>query len=350
MHCRWAVSRAFPFPSGSETEEAAADQAGGRSITAKDMLDASAEQLTKRFADRPADKARVVQTLGDLYLTLHDFEGAAPVLSRFLDSPDAGADPEAQAHIQFDLASVEFNRGNVETAQRLLQHAQTFWAENPERYRGPTIHSYSIQSQIQAAHGNLPGAIQTLRDALAESTAFNGESAEDTMTFAGDLGVLLMLNNQLEEADRMMNRAWAALQAVGRSKTEEGMTVLNNIAVNAIHRNDRPRAETLLRQVIDLRKQSFGPSAALAMQENNLGKVLLRSSRAEEAVPWLDEAVSMSKQFSGDHSQDTVRVLQSDAEAHLSTHDLKTAEPLVQTSLEGAKSALGKKVPFTATA
>jgi len=47
------------------------------------------------------------------------------------------------------------------------------------------------------------------------------------MTLAGDLGVTLMLNNQLEEADQMMNRAWNDLQAAGRSQTEEGMTLLN---------------------------------------------------------------------------------------------------------------------------
>jgi len=91
------------------------------------MLDASAEQLSRRFADKPAEKARVLQVLGDLYLTLHDFEGAAPVLSRFLDSADAGADPEARAHIQLDLAMVEFDRGNLESAQRLLTQAQHFW-------------------------------------------------------------------------------------------------------------------------------------------------------------------------------------------------------------------------------
>jgi len=77
----------------------AVEQAVGRSPSAKEMLDASAEQLSRRFADKPAEKARVLQVLGDLYLTLHDFEGAAPVLSRFLDSADAGAGSEARAHI-----------------------------------------------------------------------------------------------------------------------------------------------------------------------------------------------------------------------------------------------------------
>jgi hypothetical protein len=95
----------------------------------------------------------------------------------------------------------------------------------------------------------MAGAILILRQALTESVALNGETAEDTMTLAGDLGVTLMLNNQLEEADQMMNRAWNDLQAAGRSQTEEGMTLLNNIAVNAIHRNDLPRAEKLLREL-----------------------------------------------------------------------------------------------------
>ncbi|HWM67546.1 MAG TPA: serine/threonine-protein kinase [Steroidobacteraceae bacterium] len=324
----------------------AVEQAVGRSPSAKEMLDASAEQLSRRFADKPAEKARVLQVLGDLYLTLHDFEGAAPVLSRFLDSADAGADPEARAHIQLDLAMVEFDRGNLESAQRLLTQAQHFWDDHTGRYRAQLVHSRSLQSQIQGAHGDVPGAIQTLRQALAESVALNGETAEDTMTLAGDLGVTLMLNNQLEEADQMMNRAWNDLQAAGRSQTEEGMTLLNNIAVNAVHRNDLPRAEKLLREVIDLRKQSFGPSAALAMQENNLGKVLLRAGRPREALPLLDEALAMSQRFTGDHSQDTVRVYQTEAEVRLDLEDVKTAEPFVQFAMDRARAAYGEKSPM----
>ena len=323
-------------------------QAGGRSINAKEMLDASAEQLAKRFADKPAEKARVLQVLGDLYLTLHDFEGAAPLLSRFLESPDSGADPEARARIQFDLASVELNRGNIDKAKQLLEQAQNFWNAAPERYRGQLIHSRSLQAQVLFAHGDVAGAIRLLRDALNESVAYNGENSEDTMTLAGDLGTYLMQSSQFEEADRMMTRAWNALQAAGRDKTEEGITILNNIAVNAIYRNDLPRAEKMLRLVIDLRKQSFGPSAALAMHESNLGKVLVRSGRPLEAVPLLHEARTMSQHFTGDHSGDTLLAYQNEAEAQLALKDAKAAEPLVQSSLDGCEAQYGKRSPICA--
>lgn len=323
----------------------AAAQAGGRSISAKEMLDASAEQLAKRFADKPAEKARVLKVLGDLYLTLHDFEGAAPMLSRFLDSPESAADPEARAHIQLDLAAAELHRGNVDAAQRLLDQALDFLNRSPDRYRAQLVHSRIIQSQVQSTRGNFTEAIRILRAALTESVAVNGEVAEDTMTIAGDLGLNLMQNNQLEEADQMLTRAWNDLQALGRDKTEEGMTLLNNIAANAVHRNDLPRAEALLRQAIDLRKQSFGPSAALAMFENNLAKVLVREGRPRDAVPLFDDALSMAQRFTGDHSHETLSVYQNAAEAHLSLGDTKSAEPLVQFALSGALAQYGEHNP-----
>jgi non-specific serine/threonine protein kinase/serine/threonine-protein kinase len=323
-------------------------QAGGRSINAKEMLDASAEQLAKRFADKPAEKARVLQVLGDLYLTLHDFEGAAPLLSRFLESADAGADPEARARIEFDLAIVELNRGNIDKARQLLEQAQGFWNTAPERYRGQLIHSRSAQAQVQAARGDVAGAIGLLHDSLDESAMYNGESSEDTMTLAGDLGTYLMQANQFEEADKMMTRAWNALQAAGRDKTEEGITMLNNIAVNAIYRNDLPRAEKMLRLVIDLRKQAFGPSAALAMHESNLGKVLVRSGRPLEAVPLLHDARTMSQHFTGDHSGDTLLAYQNEAEAQLALKDAKAAEPLVQSALDGCAAQYGERSPICA--
>jgi len=54
----------------------------------------------------------------------------------------------------------------------------------------------------------------------------------------------------------------------------------------------------------------------------------------------------MPRQFSGDHSQDTVRVYQTDAEAHLAIKDIKGAEPLVQASLDGARAQFGEKSPL----
>ncbi len=326
----------------------AADQAGGRSMSAKEVLDASADQLAQHFADKPVEKARVLQTLGDLYLSLHDFEGAAPLLSRFLESPDAGADPEAQAHIRFDLAAVELNRGNADSAQRQLELAQAFWNRDPEHYRAQLIHSRSVQAQVQDASGDAAGSIQTLRTAVAESVAFNGEASEDTMTLVGDLGTILMQNNQPEEAEQMMNRAWNDLQAAGRGKTEEGLTLLNNRAVNAMNHDNLPLAEGLLRQAVNLRKQAFGPSAALARQESNLGRVLLRSGRPDEAVVMLDEALAMAQRFTGDHSQVTLLAYQGEAEAQLVLKNSKAAESFVQLALDGCRAEYGEHHPMYA--
>ncbi len=318
------------------------EQAGRKSISAKDVLDASTEQLMQGLAGKPVEKARAMQAFGDLYLTMHDFEGAGPILSRFLESSEADAAPDIRAHIELDLAYIEQSRGNVDTAQRLLIRAQDFWSRDADKYRGQMIQSRSTQAQIQAARGDLDGAIRTLRDALSESTAFNGETARDTLVITGDLGAILMQNNQLEEADRMMKRAWNALQAAGRGQTEEAIALLNNIAVNAIRRNDLPRAEKLLRQVIDMRRQTFSPSAELAAQENNLGKVLLLSGRPRDSIPLLDDALGMARHFTGDHSQLAIRVLQSAAEARLAMKDAKAAEPLVQSALDGAKAEFGE--------
>jgi non-specific serine/threonine protein kinase/serine/threonine-protein kinase len=326
----------------------AVDQGSGRSVSAKQMLDASADQLTQHFADRPAEKARVLQTLGDLYLSLHDFEGAAPLLSQFLETPDAGADPAAQAHIRLDLAAVELNRGNADSARHQLELAQTFWNRDSERYRAQLIHSRSVQAQVQDAHGDVAGSIQTLRAALAESAAFNGEASEDTMTLAGDLGTTLMQDNQPDEAEHMMNRAWNDLQATGRGKTEEGLTLLNNRAVNAMNHDDLALAEKLLRHAVDLRKQSFGPSAALARQESNLGRVLVRTGRPSEAVVLLDDALAMAQRFTGDHSQITLLAYQGEAEAQLVLKNRKAAESFVQLALEGSRAEYGDHHPMVA--
>jgi eukaryotic-like serine/threonine-protein kinase len=328
----------------------AQEQGGIQAARAKEMLDASADQLIRRFADAPVEKARSMAVLADLYLTLYSFDGAASILTTFLSSPDAEADPQAKAKIQFDLAQIEFKRGNVEKARALVQGAQNFWNGDDDRYRGELIHSRSMQSQLQAAKGDVDGAIRVLREALSASMTFNGDIGDDTITLEGDLGAALLKNNQLDEADELMTRAWTAIQAAGRTKSQDGITLLHNLGVNAIYKNDLARAETIFRQIIDIQRQAFGSSTALATSQNDLAEVLVRSGRASEALPLLADARAMLQKFTGDDSSDTLSTFQTEAEARILLRDMNAAEPLVHIVVAGMLKQFGSRSPLYANA
>lgn len=69
--------------------------------------------------------------------------------------------------------------------------------------------------------------------------------------------------------------------------------------------------------------------------QGNLGKIMLKAKRPRDALVQLDEALPMTRKYTGEHSLLTTYILQSIAEAHIQSGELKLASE----SLAQAKNA-----------
>ena len=108
-------------------------QQGGAGITAKAMLDRSAQRVLKEYRDDPQLAGKVVVTLADLYGALNDIEGQVPLLEGFLAAAGPDADRESVALVQQKLAQLELFRGHLPVAAELLPKAEALWASAPEK-------------------------------------------------------------------------------------------------------------------------------------------------------------------------------------------------------------------------
>ena len=295
----------------------AGENAGSESLTAKQVLDKSARNLADQYRDQPQTRAELLETLGALYGYMNDYDGAAPLLREYLASPESHAAPVNRAEITSQLADVELQRGNAGEARKLLDEAQAYWNQDPGQHRVALATSRQLQAQLERQESGLPKAIRTLQAALLEHDAYFGRQHVSTANLLNSLGIAYQSNGDLDLADAAFRDAWDVYGAIGQQTSAGGLLVMGNWATVAFRKGDFADAEERMRRASTLRRDLYGPSAALAAMQANLGKVILRARRPDEAIPLLVESLAMSREFTGDQSQLTAYILQSLTEAHV---------------------------------
>jgi non-specific serine/threonine protein kinase/serine/threonine-protein kinase len=313
----------------------AAEEKGEGELTAKQVLERSASQLMAKPAGAAAQRLEVFQALGELYAAIDDYEGAAPIFRHYLATAGAGADPALRAEIQHNLAIAEFRLGNAAEARRQLGQAQAFWHADARRYRESLASSRVIQSQLERDAGNVDGAIRTLREGLAERIAISGRGHRETAYALNALGLAQMNAGQLQDADRTLAEATQIMRALGKEDSGNTLTMISNQAVIAAMLGDSARAEPLFVKAVQLRRQLYGRSAALAALQQNLGRLMVRSGRVAEAQPLLEDALAMSREFTGEKSPMSLTIMLSVAEARIAL-----AGEAAESSLQDALRAI----------
>ncbi|HEY0179771.1 MAG TPA: tetratricopeptide repeat protein, partial [Dokdonella sp.] len=250
------------------------------------------------------------------------------------------------AKLRMFYALAELRSGDVDSAAHELALAQAFWNGDRERFGDALARSRIVEGQIAKQRGDFDGAVRVYRAAVPEAVATLGADADDTINIENSLALVLMQTGELDEAEALMQHVLAAKEALGRT-SDDAVTARQNLGAIAFSRGDYARAESLLRAALDARRDTYGPSAAMAAAELSLARTLIRSGRPDAAQDALAEAAQMALHFTGDHSPLTLAVDQAEAEAAIARGDAAAAAPLVERALK-EDAAFGDKTPLYA--
>jgi len=278
-----------------------AGAAGGETPTAKAVLDAAAARLAREYSGETARYADVAIAISDLYFHLNDYVGAEAVLRELLALGEA-VPAAALAMAKHNLAQLQYRGQQADEARAALAEAQGYWQADPERFRGELLESRLLQSQLERAEGDRTRALATLRAALVERVAVSGERHRDTAILINNLGIAEFEAGELDAAVASFTRADAIWQALDLARSADALNTLNNWASAEQRRGDRDAAIALFERALGLRRELYGPSAALAALASNLGKTLLQAGRHAEALPLLREARELGKRYAGERS------------------------------------------------
>ncbi len=316
--------------------------------TAKQLLDHTAQRLQLEFDQRPPADARTLQVLGDLYAEMDDFESAATLLIKYITLAKPGSDDVAVAEAKQTLAAVEIRRGHVSSARSVLSEAQAFWMRDPERYKRQIAESEGVEATILRETGRRDEAINLLRSGMARIGTLYGADSTEAATRHHNLGVHLLEMGRIDEAETEFTEAWRALAKGGRERSVIGIAVLNHRAAIAYRRQDLGGAETMWREAVTLRRGLYGPSAALAVMEMNLGRLLLQRDHAADALPVIEEALAMALSFAGTNGMQAIALRNSRAVALVMLERLDDAETEIQLALRAASAGFGINHPYYA--
>jgi non-specific serine/threonine protein kinase/serine/threonine-protein kinase len=123
------------------------------------------------------------------------------------------------------------------------------------------------------------------------------------------------------------------------------MNTANNLAVTELLLGRPEAAAPMFAEAVRLRRELFGPSAALAALINNYAKTLLQQGDAATALPLAEEAASMARSFAGEGSMLHAAATAGQSEALIGVDRVPEALTVAEAGLQSARAASGPGTP-----
>jgi tetratricopeptide (TPR) repeat protein len=196
-------------------EHANPDSAGGRQVTALEMLDRGVERIQGQFLDRPAIRARLLDVFGQINNWLQRYERSRPILEEALRlvGQVAGEDSAAYADTLERLAHVHLESGDLDAAERMQREvlelrARHLGVDDPLYTDGLNNLANSLVTR-----GAYAEAEELLNEARARRVAFFGEGHHEVASIDYGLATVYAYDGRVALAVETYQRALASLQA-----------------------------------------------------------------------------------------------------------------------------------------
>lgn len=264
--------------------EAADPGQGGKrhDVTARELLDQGRARLEAQLRDQPAQRARLLEVLADVYDRLGARSKALDAYDEALRTGTLTAAREAwlQSRRTLLLANSRRNEEAVAAGERAYALARSL---SPPDI--PLLATLENRLGVALTNlGRLDEAEPLLQASLARYLALHGEANSNTASLLHNLARLALRREQLDTAEALFRRSLAAGRAGRGAQADETLDTQTQLARLLADRQQFPEALTLLRDAVQAREAVWGPrSEHLASALNELGTVELDAGLAAEA-------------------------------------------------------------------
>jgi tetratricopeptide (TPR) repeat protein len=332
-------------------------EARGNAVTAREMLDKGATRVQSELAKEPAVQARLMDTLGTVYMGLGLYPQARPLLDQAVATRrrlpgvdpldlsdslghqgtvmelqaeyDAGekayreairlaaarpTDRQAQiqlANSQYGLGLLLDHEGRPAEAERNLRAALQL-QQNLFAGSDPTVaRTMKDLARAIADGGNLNEAIPLMRRAVAMQRALYGDQPHpDLAEVLNDMGLLLDENGALDESEKFYRESLAMYRRLLGDKHPFVATALENVALILQDKGDLAGAEVLYMQSLHMRAELVGenhPDYAVTLC--NVATLEYDRGETREAVANMRQVLAIFRKAYSTDEPDTARVL-----------------------------------------
>ena len=322
--------------------EAGPDESHGRALTALEMVDRGAAQVSSGFAERPLARARFQHAIGKLYWQLGNFGAAEKQLSAAIAALEQNPTGEV-----LELATSRAALANVFADQGDFDRAALLFGQAIEAYQKLAPRSPDLASMLgdfgalRWRQGDLPAALPMLERALAIDQEVFGASAPELAERRNNLAILTWQLGDLPRAQELFERALASKEKLEGADHPDVVALLNNLGILLREQGEAREAEALHRRALEIGARVLGPRHPdLASVWFSLGRALAVLERRREAIAAFEAAIDIHRRSRGESFFEIGRALVFIADLERQDGDFAAAA----SHLEKARQVLERSV------
>jgi serine/threonine-protein kinase len=313
------------------------EQAQGRELSAKQLLDLSWPLIESETRNQPQVQVELLNTLGETYRQLGDYEQALARLSRAQELIKAHPQLpiEVRATTLYAVGMLLSDQGTYEQAEQRLQEALELFTQHYGQYHLKSAAVLKGLGLLEHNRRRYALAIPWYEKALAVYEQLEGDNR---LAEADAKDGLAVVHTALGDYDRAAKQLQQALQ-LRRALLPDGHALIADNLANLAgvkHRQGYVQeAESLYRQALDVTERVRGaqhPQVATVM--NLLARTLMEQNRSDEAEPLLQKALVIRRAALGPRHESVAMSLSDLGGLYDVRGDTKIAEGYYRQALE----------------
>jgi eukaryotic-like serine/threonine-protein kinase len=326
-------------------------EARGNSITAREILDKSSQDIDTGLAKDPEMKAKMLQVMGSVYEHLGLYSQAESLLRQAVALDRVAVGPEHPDTLAASAAlghCVE-HEGHLPEAEKIDREA----LQTSARFLGVN-HRTTLQMEANLAstldsEGQLAEAERIYRETLALQQRNLGSDDPDTLQTIRGLGWTLTDRGQYVEAEKLYRQLLAIRQRVLGSEDPETLNTMQELGTVLGYEKRNNEAEEILRPTLNIQQRVLGPEHQNTLATiNNLGIVLQQEKKYDEAEALYRTAAEVMSRNLGPDNRSTLLARLNIAVIQEKTGHFADAEKQFKDVLTLQTRTLGRDHPDTA--
>jgi len=325
-------------------------EARGNSITAREILDKGAAEIEETLGDQLEVQARMMGTMGQVYMSLGLYGEAESLLQRSLSANREilGEDHPQTLVAKNHRANLYWRLGTYDEAE--LMHSEALEAR--ERLLGPdhpdTLVSMHNLAIVMSDQGRLDEAEALYRESLEKRERVLGQDHPETLKSRASMASLLTEMSRYDDAESLHSATLESKKRLLGDDHPSTLMSMYNLAVVQLYQGRYDDAERMVRQSLDIRRRVLGDEHPNTLLSINLLAVIYQSQgRYDDAAPMFREVYETEKRKRGAEHPITLTYMMNVAINYHLQERLAEAEPLYRENLEIKRRIHGNDHPNT---
>ncbi|MGE4191421.1 MAG: tetratricopeptide repeat protein, partial [Thermoanaerobaculia bacterium] len=277
--------------------------ARGADVSVREVLDQGAARIEKVLASQPEIQARLLGTIGRVYLNLGSYDRAEPVLRRTLELRRTAHGPEhAEVATALErLGELEFERARFDESGRLAGEALAMRRRVLAPGDPQIAESLDLEALVARQTGDLAAATALHEEALAIKRAALGEDDPSVAESYNYLGIIRRWSDDYAGAEANYRKALTIWQGALGSDHPKVAMAMNNLALALHVRGNYAESERIFEELVPLRRRLLGNSHPdLQITLANHAKLLHDMGELGRSETLYREALAMGRELMGD--------------------------------------------------